>query len=394
MKTSNDKGKTLADGKLASFKRYLSLGSLSVSLLIHLTLFLAVSGIIIVQARAPKVVLDSYGDTPPPMEQAPELPPEIPEDPAPAGTVAEDKADLTQAMAMETIAVSTPQNNYNVVSVVGAPVISTGASGALPSSGGGGGPGGTGKGMGFSVFGSRDKLAKSLTGYMYDLKQTPDHQPTPCSNDNGKARAVVKKFIASGFDEKQLEPYYRHLMPLYCTQMFIPNVASGEAPKAFGAERTIKGMRWIAVYRGEFTSPVGGRFRFAGIGDDYLVVRLNGRIVLDGSLYAMTTGVKRERLGRSPGLDWHDSYFIVAGEWFDLMATMKNTIEIVIGEEPGNTFNAMLFIQKDGESYGDRASAKGAPMLPIFQLTPSALPEGYHSGKNGPEVPDKQFIVN
>jgi hypothetical protein len=45
-------------------------------------------------------------------------------------------------------------------------------------------------------------------------------------------------------------------------------------------------------------------------------------------------------------------------------------LDILIGEEPGGSFNAFLFLQRDHAEY--KKMANGAPLLPVFQIGANA----------------------
>lgn len=48
-------------------------------------------------------------------------------------------------------------------------------------------------------------------------------------------------------------------------------------------------------------------------------------------------------------------------------------LEIVIGECPGGSFTAVLLLLKEGEDY--KKDARGNPILPVFKLAPSQIPD-------------------
>ena len=119
-----------------------------------------------------------------------------------------------------------------------------------------------------NVFGEAQQSEAALIGIMYDLKQTATHQPTPINP--GTYFTVLDEFVKKGWDETVLERYYRVSRPLYTTQIFVPNMDANDAPKAFGAEKTVKPSLWVIHYKGQVSAPAPGTYRFWGSSDDAL----------------------------------------------------------------------------------------------------------------------------
>jgi hypothetical protein len=103
--------------------------------------------------------------------------------------------------------------------------------------------------------------------------------------------------------------------------------------------------------------------------DDVLVVRFNGKVVLDcgstnpsghppQSFYA-SAGLQLD-----PKMGWYKG--LGRGEPFQVNGGQSYPMEIVMGEWPGGDFKAWLLIEKDGVQY--EKDAKGNPILPIFKL--------------------------
>ena len=244
--------------------------------------------------------------------------------------------------------------------------------GALGSGGGlGGGP--------VPLFGLRG--GGGLAGTFYDLKQTSDGKPTAMAlqpDEQGKKfnikapvnlayDRVLSAVVAGGMSENSLNKYFRGPQTLSLTQLFIPSVKADEAPKAFNLGDKVKGRRWVIVYRGKVTAPESGRYRFAGFGDDILVVRLDNRVVLDAS-YAPPTKKQSPPYGKP-----------IAGQTVEIRSGSAYTMEVMIGERPGGEYNGYLLVEKEGAQL--EKDKGGAPLLPIFKLAPSPMP------KPGPILP-------
>jgi hypothetical protein len=255
-----------------------------------------------------------------------------------------------------------------------------GPSAAIPKLGWGTGTGGkdaTGRGGGVaggkiikSIFGQSESTPAALKGTMIDLKQ-------PKAGATTDQKLFLKQFAESGFRKSMLHDYYNARLELYATQFFMPNIEADEAPKAFQAEKEIQPRNWLIYYEGQFASPDNATYRFVGSGDDVLIVRVNDKIVLDGS--RSTSGAKTSG-APDPITSWVPTMEnilagpkmlpsgpAVNGDWMTLEAGKNNKIEIVIGEIPGGKFGCYLFIEKQGKEYDKDPKRGGAPILPLFR---------------------------
>jgi hypothetical protein len=223
-----------------------------------------------------------------------------------------------------------------------------------------------------SVFGQSKESEAAFIGILYDLKQTQDHKPT-----NVDARTysdVVDDFLSQGWNESVLNRYYRVSRPLYTTQIYIPTMNANEAPKAFGAQKTVKPSRWVIHYKAQVSPPAAGTYRFWGIADDVMAVAVNGKTVLVGNR-------PDTRLPKTLAT-WHSSArdgahagdgFLRAGDWITLKEGEIIDLDVIIGERPGGLFNSFLMVETQGASYA--AGPGGHPILPILQIAPYNTPK-------------------
>ena len=251
--------------------------------------------------------------------------------------------------------------------------------------GSGMGVGGAGAGgLGLTMFGARGGVG--LVGTFYDLKQTRDGQPTELAPQGNVSDAqpmtaqyvdVVRSFV-SNWDTRVLEKYYRSPNALVAQQLYIPMCPSDEAAKAFGEQKKCSGYRWLVHYRGTVVAPRDGTFRFIGRGDNLMMVRLNGRNVLDGGFpanYQLDPGVNTDNnLGPAGATGWTLS----GGAWFDVHRGDLLKIEVVIGDG-GGIFNDYLLIEEKGVNYGSRRDARGALAYPVFQAASARVPKATRS---------------
>ena len=58
-------------------------------------------------------------------------------------------------------------------------------------------------------------------------------------------------------------------------------IPADEGPKAFNVSNTVKPRLWVVLYKGRVSPPESGIYHFVGAGDDVMIARLNGQVVLD-----------------------------------------------------------------------------------------------------------------
>ena len=120
-----------------------------------------------------------------------------------------------------------------------------------------------------------------------------------------------------------------------------------------------------ASYKGTYRPTETGRFRLLGRGDDVMVVRINGKIVLDGSLDSSSNWRQNASLAKSDQatpralFGFYPRFYAMTGDWFDLREGVETEVEVMISEVPGGKFGAYLLIEKEG-----------VPGLKIFSTRP------------------------
>lgn len=257
------------------------------------------------------------------------------------------------------------------------PVKMAGAGGADVSFSAGGMTTSGGSGAGGAAvpfFGFREaKGGGALVGKFYDLKQLKNGTPSKLDEQNGYP-GELSKFVNSGWNAANLEKYFVGPNPLYTTQIFIPKMNADQGPLAFGLGGRVQPKMWTVHYKGNVVPTESGTFRVVGFADDIMIVRFNGRVVLDcgstnpsghgpQSFYA-TAGVQLD-----PKMGWYKG--LGRGEPFQVTGGESYPMEVLIGEWPGGDFKAWLMIEKDGVQY--EKDAKNNPILPIFKLSDSTV---------------------
>ena len=250
------------------------------------------------------------------------------------------------------------------------PVKMAGAGGADVSFNPGGGTSASSGSGGAAVpfFGFREsKGGGSLVGRFYDLKQLKNGTPSKLDEQNGFP-GEVSKFV-NGWNEATLDKYFVGPNPLYTTQIFIPKMNADQGPLAFGLGGRVQPKMWVVHYKGNVIPTESGTFRFVGMADDLLVVRFNGRVVLDCGSNTPTGHTPQSYyasagLQLDPKMSWYKG--LGRGDPIQVNGGESYPMEMLIGEWPGGDFKAWLLLEKEGVQY--EKDTKGNPILPLFKL--------------------------
>ncbi|MBN2684749.1 MAG: hypothetical protein JXR40_05675 [Pontiellaceae bacterium] len=294
------------------------------------------------------------------------------------------------------------------------------------------GLGGMGLGFDFDLFGGGSGSGNELIGTFYDLKQEPDGKPSDVGealledkknprfsmasqSTQDLAMKVIDSFVGSGFNPTRLDDYFKAPKLKYAKAFMMPPMNAGAAPEAFGVQDQVEGSLWICHYKGQIAAPETGRYRFCGIGDDVLIVRVGRKIVLDacwpehiGKMsswesdddnnrrfsmnsyrYGNFNSWNRiyEEVEKRGGYEGEEGFGnvlrgvpngnsnymsaacrMVIGDWVDLRKGQLVNIDILIGELPGGDFTGRLLIEQQGKEYKMVESDAGPrPVLPIFK---------------------------
>ena len=143
------------------------------------------------------------------------------------------------------------------------------------------------------MFGGDVDEQSALVGRFYDLKQPVAEGAKPLTRT-----AVVQKireFDEKEWDQSVFDAYYSPAVRLYAPYFYLPRCKASYGPEAFqcnGQEgsRKVAPSGWVVVYRGIVTAPEDGFFRFAGMGDDTLMVRFDNKLVLEAGWSIPTQG--------------------------------------------------------------------------------------------------------
>jgi len=256
------------------------------------------------------------------------------------------------------------------------PSAASSSAGAVGSLGGGlGSGGGTGAGAGpgtgalrMMPFGlSAAPKSGALTGTLYLL---PSDQYKTNKEEFDAFKKWLKALASSGWSESTLNALPKSPRQLFTTQILIPEITALDAPKAFGVDKQKSVVRFLIRYRGKVSPPRNGNWRFVGFGDDMLVVRLNGKVVLE----AFGKQAKMDIVGHTgwtPRKQYpYDNLKYTVGDWNRLNTAGSYDLEIYLSEEPREgTTTAILLVEEEGATY--KKNAAGSPILPPWTLAPA-----------------------
>ena len=241
---------------------------------------------------------------------------------------------------------------------------------------------GGGLGEGFNVmpdlgevtlFGGGQTIGNDFVGTFYDFKRDRNGRPNTMTED--KFVLELTKFVTGGWKPSRLAQYYRSPKKLYATAFMIPPIRSQIAPAAFDEPETL-GYAWAVHYKGQLVYPEDIKFRFWGMGDDVMVVRVDGEVVLNacwpsGTWESYTIGGNWVSSAKNDFRFYLGNNLSRGGDWIELKAGEPKDMELIIGETPGGQFCSMLTVEVFGEEYP--RNRQGGPVLPIFKTEEPSL---------------------
>jgi hypothetical protein len=306
-------------------------------------------------------------------------------------SVAKTPSRITSKSATATIAL--PDVPSVAVSPLNSGMMGGGSSKGFGGGSGGGMGGGMGVGVGagknfVSLFGGRG-MGNGLIGEFWDIKRAKDKKAlitlkagvsTYGYTDDEISdyfRAIRKVITAKGDATTALEKYFRADAVLSANGIFQPTMNAAEAPKAFGVEKEVAPVLWLGVYRGKIRAPFADQFRFVGGCDNVLLVIVNGKLVLDGSLkhmpgdsvkhyYAADWKQTTEPIPALPARAASNNFNFVYGDWVRMDPGSDTDITLVLGET-GGAYGAFVAIDYKTAPWHKKGGALPAGgYLPLF----------------------------
>lgn len=178
---------------------------------------------------------------------------------------------------------------------------------------------------------------------------------------------TLQSFYDNGWNLRTFAPYYKSPNKLYTTHFMIPPMISYLGPTAFGIYDTnFHPVDWIVYYKGKIASRKTGRYRFWGMGDELIVVRINKKTVFDGTWSSSRDSNIRVDV---PAHEKDLKYYLgnsgaYIGTWFDLQAETPVEMEVLM-EDNGGEANFYILVEEEGVYYP--RNEQGMPILPAFK---------------------------
>ena len=236
-----------------------------------------------------------------------------------------------------------------------------------------------------TLFGFSEKMGGELEGTMYDLKLKADGK-TPTGMNDKTFPEAVKKIIRNRFRPSSLAEFYRVDKKFFATMFYIPLQEAGEAPKTFGVQGKVRPNNFIIHYTGSFAAPEDGSYRFVGLGDESIIVMVDGNVKLEGNWVPFLSYAERnDRQGeyvpdffptiKDSAQDKEKWARLREGEWIPLKAGQARKLDVLLVEqgdpkaEKGGNFAFVLLIEKQGTKYETRKKGNQTfTILPPFLL--------------------------
>lgn len=300
-------------------------------------------------------------------------PPQEPVDPTVDVTDTFDFAAHEPMPMVDPVPTPAPGGEPNRVLKTPSPVTMNAVAGTLAC---GFGPGtGGGTGFGTVVKGDGQDLTGCLIGRIVDFKTNADGTPR---TEYGAERTYwkdAKSLVDGNFSEAAFGAFHSPQKRVALTHLWVEPQTSANGPKAFGVADVMQPSGFAVYYTGTLKTPVTGRFRLWGYFDDFMLVRINGKTVLDavwnsGGLTAgMMTGWKTSDPKAVGGVKCPQGGGKMApSDWFVADPKRPLALELFVGERPGGMVGGVLLIEQEGVDYAK--AADGTRILPVFATRP------------------------
>ncbi|MEN8254627.1 MAG: SHD1 domain-containing protein [Verrucomicrobiota bacterium] len=211
-----------------------------------------------------------------------------------------------------------------------------------------------------SVFGSAQTIGNDFEGWFYDFKR--DRAGRPISYSAAEYLVIARKFLKSGWKTSVLARYYKSPKKRYATAFMVPPLPSAIVPSIFDEPET-EGIFWGVHYKGQLVHRDGITFRFVGVGDGAMAVRVDGEVVLGAGWNNVF-----EHVWRSSSANHNKypmgTYWAGVGDWITLEPGVPLAMEVFMVEGGGEGC-LMLAVEEKGVEYEKRTV--GGPTFPAFK---------------------------
>ncbi|MEN7974086.1 MAG: SHD1 domain-containing protein, partial [Verrucomicrobiota bacterium] len=220
-----------------------------------------------------------------------------------------------------------------------------------------------------TIFGVEQSIGNDFVGTYYDSKLDRNGRTLSVDVEGTEWRRMLNRFFRRDWDTSIFARYYRSPRKLYATSFVVPVIPSSMAPDAFGANESV-GALWMAHYKGQLVHKEAITFRFWGVADEFLAVRVDGEVVLalDWWRWDVIAGQIIGNIWDSYSPDSH-KYFMgnarsVVGDWITLEPGVPLPMEILMGDN-GGVASFFLAVEVEGVEY--ERNRQGGPILPAFK---------------------------
>ena len=249
-----------------------------------------------------------------------------------------------------------------------------------------------------TMFGAGQSIGNDFVGTFYDSKRNREGHPLSVDIEGNEWRDLIHKFLKRGWDTSVFSRYYRSPKKLYTTSLVVPLDHSSIVPTAFGDKDAISAL-WMVHYKGELVYNEAITFRFWGMADEFMAVRVDGKLVLaldwpPPSFPKIIRNLWNSTSADSRKYAMGDNRAVV-GDWITLQPGEPLDMEILIGDN-GNVLCYFLAVEVEGVKY--ERNRQGGPILPAFKTAELShdlldviykqLPEGEICLTNGPVFRD------
>lgn len=250
-----------------------------------------------------------------------------------------------------------------------------------------------------------------LVGIICDLKKDANGKDNGYTKNGAWER--LKALNQGKFSSAAMSKYLVSPNKVALNKVYIPACPATEGPKAFGL-KDCGDTGWCAFYSGDLKVDKKMRFRFVGYFDEFMIIRVGGKVVfeaewLDGT--AQTGGTKpgvisgwtpsdKSTLGKY--VSWQRGAKMVFGDWIAAEPGKPLKMEIALGETAGGACGGLLCVQVEGENYPEVSCEWGKHLqLPVFSSRKFAMTERQKIEAKGSEatgsgiyrVPPYKFTV-
>lgn len=275
----------------------------------------------------------------------------------------------------------------------------------LGSEGGGmGQSGGSGSGLQGEFYdlkltrsGAPSALTKGISSKVKNPKTNKMEVVVNTNSGDFRHRAAEKlNQLFTHNDRRALAGFYKSPDILSNPNFCVPSIEADVATNSFGVADVCKPSGLVVVYHGRVRAPKTGKFRFVGMGDDFLGVTFNKKIVLEAGFLLPSLwkkddpnsfevhnfvqgdpdrvkkhwqAVKDKKLRDFEGYEQDSSYpnletwnkgvgGLTLGKTFEVKEGEVYPIQVIVAEIPGGDFGFVLLIEDVTNGPGKKGDPK------------------------------------